>query len=181
MPEVPGSNPSHLFLFSYFSMKSSNFKNPKKVKTLLVWHSAKSTLKRCLNRRINFFHHTGNCLTYWKCHPQWANFVGYEEQRDNKHNDGGNANALDGRWKNHQKLIEEYEKWMEHCHIERWSVTYRSQLFHEVLLLIRVVNMSALDHKTSTYDMLAVRCKIHIFCVLVSSWQICLKISKEIC
>ena len=130
-------------------------------------------------RNTNFFNHAENCLTYWKCHPQWANFVRYEEQRDNKHNDGGDANALDGRWKNHQKLIEEYEKWMEHCHIERWGVTHRSQLFHKFLLLIRVINMSALDHKTCTYDSLTISRKIHIFCVLVGSRQISLQ-KKEI-
>ena len=83
--------------------------------------------------------------------------------------------TLDRGWKYHQKLIEEYEKWMEDCHIELGVMAHRPQLFHENLLLIRIINMSALDHETSTYDMLAIIGKIHVLRELVGSCQISLK------
>ena len=72
-------------------------------------------------------------------------------------------------------LIEEYEKWMEDCHIELGVMAHRPQLFHENLLLIRIINMSALDHETSTYDMLAITGKINVLRELVGGCQISLK------
>ena len=38
-------------------------------------------------------------------------------------------------------LIEEYKKWVENCHIELGVMAHRSQLFHESLLLIRIINL----------------------------------------
>ena len=64
---------------------------------------------------------------------------------------------------------------MEDCHIELGVMAHRPQLFHENLLLIRIINMSALDHETSTYDMLAITGKIHILREIVGSYQISLK------
>lgn len=58
---------------------------------------------------------------------------------------------------------------MEDCHIERRGVAHRSQLFDENLLLIRVINMSTLDHETSTNNGRAVRGKVHVFAVLSDS------------
>ena len=64
---------------------------------------------------------------------------------------------------------------MEDCHIELGVMAHRPQLFHENLLLIRIINMSALDHETSTYDMLAITGKIHVLRELVGGCQISLK------
>lgn len=95
-------------------------------------------------------------------HPQWAQEVRDENERDNHHYNRSDDHALDWCRPDQLKLIEEHEVRMEDGRIDWGILTNLPQILHHNFLMICIRDIDGLDEEARCDDSIAFLIKFNI-------------------